>query len=420
MRLRRMGVKTRHSRKDADLVSQELLFQSSQLRRHAAGVYGFGNILTKARNNVVSLIRRFLDSYGCAEVSLPVMQPKSLWLASGRWDTYSSSKQMYSFLGRTGEYCLAPTGEEIVLDFVKDFIISYKDLPINIYQIGNKYRDEIRVRGGIFRSKEFLMKDGYSFHATFDDMVHEYESMRECYFKIFSALGLDVVAVEACNSNMGGKVSHEFMCVAPTGEDKILVSSDSSLVFNEEVLEDEVVLDKLRAEYGSLDISKFRKVNAIELGHIFQLGTFYSERMGGVFIDEFGAEKNYYMGCYGIGVNRLLGAICEVNYDEQGLVWPVVVAPYVCALVCAPGNLESGEEVYSYLKANGVSVVFFDKDATFGENMKDAKLLGFPYVVIVGRRFVESKVLELECRRTGEKHFISMNEVVGFFSNCGG
>ena len=418
MRLRRMGIKTRHSRKDADLVSQELLFQSSQLRRHAAGVYGFGNILTRARNNLVGLIRGLLDSYGCAEVSLPVMQPKSLWLASGRWDVYSGSKQMYSFFGRSGEYCLAPTGEEIVLDFVRDFIVSYKDLPVNIYQIGNKYRDEIRVRGGIFRSKEFLMKDGYSFHATFDDMVREYESMRECYSKIFSKLGLDAVAVEACNSNMGGKVSHEFMCVAPTGEDKILIDSENSLVLNEEVLEDEVVLSKLKAEYGSFDVSKFEKVNAIELGHIFQLGTFYSERMGGTFIDESGSRKNYYMGCYGIGINRLLGAICEVNYDEQGLVWPVVVAPYICALVCAGGSLGSGEEVYAYLRSNNVSVVFFDKDATFGENVKDAKLLGFPYIVIVGRKFSESKVLELECRRSGKKYFVAMSDVVNFFVDC--
>ncbi len=412
MRMRRMGIKTKHSRSSEEFLSQEIFFQASQLKRHAAGIYGFGNFLVRARNKLVEVIRKNLEDFGSCEVSLPILQPRFLWEESGRWDTYNNSKLMFSFFGRNGEYCLAPTGEEIVLDFAKENIVSYKDLPINIFQIGNKYRDEIRVRGGILRSKEFLMKDAYSFHATFEDMVLEYENMKKCYFKIFSDLDMKVVSVKALNSDMGGKVSEEFMCLSKIGEDKILINSDFTIALNEEVLQDDKLIKGLSDEDRDFDMKDFKSFDCLELGHIFQLGQFYSEKMKGFFVDENGEKKPYYMGCYGIGINRVLGAICENNCDEDGLVWPKVVAPYSCVIVYNMENEKSAQNLYVRLKQEGVEVVLNDKEETFGSKFKDCKLLGFPYIIILGSGFQRDGLFEVEDRKHGNKKFLTEEELL--------
>lgn len=414
MRIKRIGIKTKHSRGSEEALSQEILFQASQLKRHAAGIYGFGNFLIRARNKIVNIIRKNLEDFGCAEVSLPILQPKKLWEESGRWNIYSDNKQMFYFSGRNGEYCLAPTGEEIVLDFARDNIVSYKDLPINIFQIGNKYRDEIRVRGGILRSKEFLMKDGYSFHSSFEDMVLEYENMKKCYFKIFEDLEMDVVSVKALNSDMGGKVSEEFMCFSEIGEDRILINEDKTLALNEEVLQDEKALEMLKQANEDFDINKLKAVSCLELGHIFQLGQFYSEKMNGFFVDETGKKKAYYMGCYGIGVNRVLGAICENNCDEEGLVWPKAVAPYSSVIIYSKENEKSAIDLYSSLREKGVDVVLYDKEATFGSKIKDSKLLGFLYIIILGKKYLEDGLYEIEDRVNSNKMFLNEEELVNF------
>lgn len=409
-----MGIKTRHFKSEEEAIYQEILFQASQLKRHAAGIYGLGNFLIKARNKIVEIIRKNLEDFGSCEISLPVLQPKFLWEESGRWETYCSSGVMFNFSGRNGEYCLAPTGEEVVVDFAKQNIVSYKDLPINIFQIGNKYRDELRVRGGLLRSKEFLMKDAYSFHASFDDMVLEYESMKKCYFKIFSDLNLDVVAVKAISGDIGGKVSEEFMCFSEIGEDKIYINKDKTLALNQEVLENQAALEELKKVYPNLDINSLEKKNCLELGHIFQLGQLYSKKMDGFFVDETGEKKPYYMGCYGIGINRVLGAICELNRDEQGLIWPKSVAPYQCVIIYNNENQNSAEELYLKLKQNGVEVVIFDKEATFGSKIKDSKLLGFRYIIILGGKFSESGLFEVEKRVDSTKLFLKDDELIKF------
>lgn len=417
MRISRTGAKTKHSKAKADNMFQQILLQASQLKMHAAGIYGFGHFLIRARNKLVQIIRKNLEDFGSAEVSLPILQPKALWQNSGRWDVFADAQLMFNFSGRNGEYCLAPTGEEIVLDFAKDAIISYKDLPINIFQIGNKYRDEIRVRGGILRSKEFLMKDAYSFHASFEDMVLEYESMKKCYFKIFSDLEMKVVAVKALNSDMGGNVSEEFMCFSKIGEDKILIDEARNLAFNEEILQNEEKLNELRKTYENFDVEDLKKVECIELGHIFQLGQHYSKKMQGLFVDVDGVKKPYYMGCYGIGINRVLGTICENNCDEEGLIWPKVVAPYKCVIIYNENNKTKAEEIYLKLKQNEVEVVLFDKEASFGSKIKDSKLLGFLYIIILGSKFNENGLFEIEDRINSNKTFLKEEELINFLKN---
>lgn len=414
MKMSKMGIKTKHHRGTDEALSQEILFQATQLKRHAAGIYGLGNLLVRARNNIMKIIRHHLESYECAEVSLPIIQPKHLWEDSGRWDVYADSKQMFTFSGRNGDYCLAPTGEEIVLDFIRENIVSYKDLPINIFQIGNKYRDELRVRGGLLRSKEFIMKDGYSFHSSEDDMVREYNAMKECYIKIFSDLGLDIIPVKAISAEMGGKISEEFMCISDIGEDKVLMDTENNIALNVEVLEHPDLLNDIKEKTPDFNHENLKEVSCIELGHIFQLGKFYSENMNGYYINSEGKKEAYHMGCYGIGVNRTLGAICENNCDNEGLIWPESIAPYKCVIVPTAELMNEAENLYSILKNNNIDVTFDDRDSTLGSKIKDAKLLGFPYMIIVGKKYSESDMFEVEERRTSKKHFLNINELIDF------
>ena len=412
MRMSKMGIKTRHHRGNDEALSQEILFQSTQLKRHAAGIYGLGNLLVRARNNIMNVIRKNLENYDCSEVSLPVIQPKSIWEASGRWSTYAENKQMFTFEGRNGEYCLAPTGEEIVLDFIRENIASYKDLPVNIFQIGNKYRDEIRVRGGLLRSKEFLMKDGYSFHASKEDMVREGIEQFD-----FAELGLNAISVKAVSADMGGKVSEEFMCPSPVGEDKVLMDENTGIALNTEVLDYPEMLEEIKQDNPEFDINNLKEVSCIELGHIFQLGKFYSENMNGYFVNAQGKKEPYYMGCYGIGVNRTLGAICENNCDEEGLVWPESVAPYQCVIISTPENTNDAEKLYSEMKLKNIDVVLDDRGASFGSKIKDAKLLGFPYMIIVGKKYIQEKLFEVEVRRTSEKLFLNFEKLISLIKN---
>lgn len=412
MRMSKMGIKTRHNRGNDEAVSQEILFQAAQLKRHAAGIYGLGSFLVKARNKVMNIIRTNLENYDCSEISLPIIQPKNLWENSGRWSTYVDSKQMFTFDGRNGEYCVAPTGEEIVLDFIKENIVSYKDLPVNVFQMGNKYRDELRVRGGLLRSKEFLMKDGYSFHSSVEDMEREYNAMRECYIKIFAELGLDVIPVKAVSAEMGGKVSEEFMCFSPIGEDKVLVNADRTIALNTEVLEYPDMLKDIEDKNPGINVHNLEEVQCIELGHIFQLGTFYSENMDGYYVNAEGKKQPYYMGCYGIGINRTLGAICENNCDENGLIWPESVVPYKCVVIYLDNYEEEAINIYNVLKQNKIDVVLDDRKGTLGSKIKDAKLLGFSYMILIGKKFGENGLFEVENRKTSEKLFLDQQQLL--------
>lgn len=413
MKMSKLGIKTRKERGDEEALSQEILLQSTQLKRHSSGIYGMGTLLVRARNKIIEIVRKNLDRCDCAEVSLPILQPRFLWDASGRWETYSKSKLMFTLQGRNEDwYCLAPTGEEIVFDFIKNNIKSYKDLPINIYQIGLKFRDELRIHGGLLRSKEFMMKDGYSFHTCSEDMVKEYNKIRDCYKQIFSEIGLQVSPVKAVSAEMGGKVSEEFMCFCEIGEDTALTNEDKSIAINTEILDYPDLIDEFKKANPHVEFDKLKECRCMELGHIFQLGTFYSEKMGGYYTDANGKEQPFYMGCYGIGINRALGAVCEVNCDEEGLCWPMSIAPYKCSIVYTDDKNELAESIYSKITECGIDCVIDDrKTLSFGAKIKDAKLLGFPYLIIVGKN-CDGEKFEVEERKTGQKMFLSVEELI--------
>lgn len=415
MRLSKAALLTSKERVNSDeMLSQQIFFQSGLLKRYGTGIYGKHNFIVRAQSNIETIIRNILDKYDCVEVSLPLLQPKSIWEASGRWENYYSSGQMFYCDMPNGSFCMAPTAEEAVFEFVRDNLKSYKDLPVNIYQIGNKFRNELRARGGLLRSKEFTMMDAYSFHSSEEDLANQYSIMKKAYMEIFDTLGLKVIPVSALNGDMGGKLSEEFMFLSDAGEDTILVNENETIAFNTEILEIDNYKEYLKNFYGIDDISTFTEKHCIELGHIFQLGQKYSVTMNGTFKNKTNENIPFFMGCYGIGVSRTLAAICEQNCDDEGLFWPENITPYQLTIVYTRKKREEAFELYNYLQSQGINVVVDDRDALrMGAKIKDWKLLGTPYMVVVGDKST-SESYELEKRIDGSKDFISKTNLINY------
>lgn len=416
MRLSKAALLTSKERVSSDeMLSQQIFFQSGLLKRYGAGIYGKHNFIVRAQSNIEAIIRNILDKHDCVEVCLPLLQPKSIWVASGRWEAYHASGQMFYCDMPNGSFCMAPTAEEAVFEFVRDNLKSYKDLPVTIYQIGNKFRNELRARGGLLRSKEFTMMDAYSFHSSEEDLAHEYSIMKEAYLEIFDALGLKVIPVSALNGDMGGKLSEEFMFLSESGEDTILVNKDETMAFNAEILEMDNYRDYLRKFYGIDDISTFTEKHCIELGHIFQLGQKYSTTMKGTFKSSSNEDVPFFMGCYGIGVSRTLAAICEQNCNDEGLVWPENIAPYQLTIIYTHKKREIAFELYNYLQSKGIQVIIDDRDSLrMGSKIKDWKLFGIPYMIVIGDKN-SNESYELEKRIDGSKELISKNDLVNLF-----
>lgn len=412
MKMSKLALVTSKNRLSSDeCLSLRILFQSGLLRRFGGGIYGQHNFLVKAQEKIKHIIRGTLDSYDCVEIALPALQPQYIWEESGRWNKYANSGQMFICNMSNGTFCLAPTAEEAVFTFVRDNLRSYKDLPVNLYQIGPKFRNELRVRGGLLRSKEFVMMDAYSFHSSEACLKEEYSRMKEAYYHIFSTIGLDVIPVAAVNGDMGGKLSEEFMFVSEAGEDTMLVDEKGRLGLNTEILEMENVNEYLQSNYKIDDISTLSTKHCIELGHIFQLGQRYSLSMNGTFKDENNNFVPYFMGCYGIGVSRTLAAVCEQNCDEIGLIWPKSIAPYSVSIVYHPDKEAEAFELYSTLKKLNVEVLIDDRNLTLGSKIKDCKLLGVPYMIIVGKNFRNNKY-ELEERASSAKTYVSLDSLI--------
>lgn len=416
MKLSRAAILTSKEKSKSDeMLSQQLLFQSGLLKRYGAGIYGKHNFLVKAQSNIERIIRTVLNKYDCIEVCLPVLQPKAIWEASGRWEAYHQSGQMFYCDMPNGSFCMSPTAEEAVFEFVRDNLRSYKDLPANVYQIGSKFRNELRARGGLLRSKEFTMMDAYSFDATEEGMKQEYANMRNAYIEIFKQLGLNVIPVSALNGDMGGKISEEFMFISEAGEDTILVNEDHTLAFNSELFEMENYEEYLKENYGITDISNFKEEHCIELGHIFQLGQKYSSTMNGTFKNSNNEDIPYYMGCYGIGVSRTLAAMCEQYCDEEGLIWPESITPYQMMIIYKDSKKEKAFDIYETLQSQGIDVIIDDREALrIGDKIKDWKLFGIPYLMVVGDK-TEDSLYEIESRITGEKLIKNKQELIEFF-----
>lgn len=541
--------------KDAEIKSHQLLLRAGYIRQVASGIYSFLPLGKKVLNKIENIVREEMNAAGAVEMLMPALQPAELWEESGRWQSYGPElMRMHDRHERP--FVLGPTHEEVITSLVRNEIRSYKRLPLNMYQIQTKYRDEKRPRFGLLRGREFIMKDAYSFHADEESLDETYQKMVEAYKNILTRLDLDYRVVHADSGAIGGSSSHEFMVLSDTGEDIIAYSDSSDYAANIEkaevvttyekpdeplkelekvdtgdnrtieavagylqikpeqliksllfVVDDEFVLALVRGDHEVNDVKLKNLFNAqtvelaspeqakevlgasvgfvgpigadvkivadhavqymvnavcganeermhyinvnpgrdftpdqyadlrfiqegdpspdgkgtikfargIEIGHVFKLGTKYSEAMGATFLDENGKEKPLIMGCYGIGVSRLLAAVAEQKADDKGLIWPEEITPYELHLIVVnkkdPLQWEKANELYETLTAERFDVLFDDRDERAGVKFADSDLIGIPYRAIVGKKIHEG-IIEVKDRRTGEVKDIVLDELL--------
>ena len=382
---------------EAESLSHQLMLRAGLVRMLIAGVYSYLPLGLKVLGNIQKIIRQEMNSSGASELLLPALQPLELWIKSGR--DKDIGDVMIRFVDRRGRnICLGPTHEEVITDLIKNHIASYKQLPLILYQIQTKFRDEIRPRFGLIRVCEFIMKDAYSFDADEFGLDKNYKAMSNAYKRIFKRCGLNILTTEADPGVMGGNVSHEFMAPAQDGEDLVLLCPKCKSA-------------KSIKEAGGQSCPEcnvtLEKINTIELGHIFKLGTKYSLALGANFIDAKGQQKPIIMGCYGIGVSRLISAIIAQNHDKDGIVWPKEISPYQVIILPLDTTdrkiMGKAREVHKELEQGGIEVLFDDRDERAGVKFKDADLLGISLQVIIGRESLKKNTLELKIRRNQKK-----------------
>lgn len=359
---------------DAETVSQKLMHQTGMIDKLVSGIYSFLPHGLKVLQKVSDIIREEMNNAGAFEILMPALQPASLWKESKRYG--KMGKDMIVFKDRHNrEMLLGPTHEEVVSDIVRKYVRSWKNLPVMLYQIQSKYRDEIRPRFGIIRSREFLMKDCYSFDRTDKEAEQSYEKMRQAYLKIFQKCGLTITIQSADSGVIGGKFSEEFVAAGDCAE--------------------------------------------LEIGHIFKLGTDYSEKLGVLYTDRDGKQKPVVMGCYGIGVSRVVAAIIEGSHDEKGIIWPVSVAPFLAVIVAVNMSdtraVEIANNIYNDLKSEKIDVLLDDREESAGVKFADADLLGIPYRITLGRKLVQGKV-EIQERKNQGKYDVEIEKVKEFLT----
>ena len=547
---------------DAEVVSHQLMLRAGMIRKLASGLYNWMPTGVRVLRKVEKIVREEMENAGSLEISMPGVQPADLWLESGRWEQYGPELLRITDRGDR-QFVLGPTHEEVVTDIIRNEVTSYKQLPLNVFQIQTKFRDEVRPRFGVMRSREFIMKDAYSFHLTQDSLQETYDTMYQAYSKIFNRIGLDFRAVMADTGSIGGSASHEFQVLAQSGEDDVIFSSESDYAANIELAEavcniterpapqkamelvdtpnaktiaelveqfnlpvektvktlivhgskesghklvallvrgdhelNEVKAEKhplvasplefateeeiraaVNAGPGSLgpvnlplpvvadrtvammsdfgaganidgkhyfginwerdaalpEVADIRNVVAgdpspdgkgtlmikrgIEVGHIFQLGKKYSEALKATVQNEAGHNEVVFMGCYGIGVTRIVAAAIEQNFDDRGIIWPDAIAPFQVALL--PMNMhksyrvkEVAEKLYADLTAQGIEVIFDDRKERPGVMFADMELMGIPHTIVIGDRNLDSGVVEYKYRRSEDKSLIALDDVV--------
>lgn len=394
----------------------QLLIRAGYLYKNMAGVYSFLPLGLRVIEKINNIIREEMNSIGGIEMYMPSLQDPNLWEKTGRWDDGKVDVWFKSELQSGGQIGFGWTHEEVITDIMRQYISSYKDLPFAAYQIQTKFRNEVRAKSGIMRTREFLMKDLYSFAASQEQHDEIYTTVASAYDKIFHRIGIGEKTYKTFAS--GGafsKFSHEYQTVAEAGEDIVYVSEEKGIAVNEEVLE-EVDLSKLGVRQGELI-----KQKSIEVGNIFSLGTKFSESIGLTFKDEDGVTKPVIMGSYGIGPARAMGTVVDLLADDKGIVWPESVAPFSVHLVAL--NIEDPEiadwasGIYSTLLSSGIDVLFDDRDLRPGEKFSDSDLLGIPYRVVISKKVKESKKFEVVTRANGEIQYLDEQTLYNHFAS---
>ena len=465
---------------DADVISQKLMMRAGMIRKVAAGIYTYLPLGLRSIKKLEAIVRDEMNRAGAVELLLPTIQPGELWVESGRWQRYG--KELLRVKDRHDrDFVYAPTAEEVITDTIRDTINSYRQLPINLYQIQTKFRDELRPRFGLMRGREFSMKDAYSFHASSESLADTYEAMRKAYSAVFHRCALDHVAVEADTGNIGGSASHEFMVLAQSGEDAVVscpncryganIEKATSKFFEDEpepapaaaiaelhtpgtqsiddvgrflntptsqlvktlVFETDkgcvMVLVRGDREGNEIKIKNYLSAEFLEMmpdarfeattggpiGYCGPVGTKYSDSMNCTFLDEGGQRASMIMGCYGLGIGRTVAAAVEQSHDDDGIIWPLPIAPFE-VVVTQIGREENvattANSIYEKLLAAGVDAFLDDRDERPGVKFKDADLIGFPLRIAVGAKSLANGQVEWSWRKDRVKQLAPPDEAV--------
>ena len=418
--------------KEAQIVSHRLMLRAGMIQQSSAGIYSWLPLGLKVLEKIEQIVREEQNASGALEIKMPTIQPAELWQESGRYDDYGL--EMLRITDRHERDMLyGPTNEEQVSDIARTHIRSYKSLPVNLYHIQWKFRDEVRPRFGVMRGREFLMKDAYSFDISRDDAKIAYNKMFVSYLKTFARMGLTAIPMEADTGPIGGDMSHEFIILAETGESGVFFDKkwlDTDMVADISYQDDlQPVVDKFTSIYAKTDEkheadscdvppSDLLEKRGIEVGHIFYFGTKYSEPMGATVQGKDGKPQPLHMGSYGIGVSRLVGGIIEASHDDKGIIWPEEVAPFTLAIVnLKPGHEQAdtvSEALYQEALSHGYDVLLDDSADSPGAKMATMDLIGVPWQVILGPRSLDKGEVEVKCRKTGESVLMSPDSVASY------
>jgi len=392
--------------KDAASASHKFLAQGGYVDMLQAGVYTYLPLGFRVIKNISAIIREEMDAAGAEELLMPALQPKDIWEETGRWSG-SLKDVMYQFqdAGKK-DLGLAATHEEVVYDLVRRFVNSYKDLPLAVYQIQNKFRAELRPKGGLMRGREFMMKDLYSFHLSEEDLDAYYDKMIAVYKRVYERLGLEAKVVEASGGVFTDKFSHEFQVVTDSGEDRIIYCQQCDFAQNSEIASLKAG-DKCPKCGGILLEGK-----SVEVGNIFKFGDKYAKDMNGFVNDERGNKSPILMASYGIGISRLVATIVEIYHDEKGIIWPESVAPYKVHLISIQKNDEA-KKIYDELASAGIEVLYDDRDISAGQKFADSDLLGLPWRLVISNKTGDK--VEAKKRNSNDVELIGFEEIIGRF-----
>lgn len=417
MRRTELFVKTRkEAPADETARNAQLLIRAGYVHKEMAGVYTFLPLGLRILTNIANIVREEMNVIGGQEILMPVLQVKERYERTGRWDDKVVDDWFKTKLVNGTELGLGFSHEENLSPLLKNFINSYKDLPIAPYQIQSKFRNELRSKSGLMRGREFLMKDMYSYAISDEEHKEFYEKAKQAYKKIFDRLGIgDKTFITSASGGSFSKYSHEFQTLSEAGEDTIYLDRKKKVAINKEVLNDEVIKDL------GLVRSELEEVKAIEVGNIFNLGTKFSEPFGLKAVNEHGKSVNLVMGCYGIGISRAMGTIAELLNDDKGLIWPESIAPftvYLARLGDAQNTVDAAEKAYNELTGASVKVLYDDRrDASAGEMFADADLMGSPIRLVISQKSLQEGSAELKKRTSDDTQLVRLDKLVETIAN---
>ncbi len=422
--------------KEAEIISHTLMLRSGMCQQASSGIYSWLPLGKKVLDNIEKITKEEMNLSGAIEILMPTIQSADIWKESGRYDDYG--KEMLRITDRNKrELLFGPTNEELVTDIFRTNVKSYRELPMNLYHTQWKFRDELRPRFGVMRGREFLMKDAYSFDLDYINSIKSYNKMFIAYLKLFKKMGLKALPMKADTGPIGGDLSHEFIIISNTGESNVYF--DEKILGLEKNIENidyssdlQKIIDKYTSCYAATDEKhdeknfngkkdNLIKTKGIEVGHIFHFGQKYSKPMNANVTRDDGVSVPVFMGSYGVGVSRLVGAIIESSHDEKGIIWPKQVAPFLFNLI----NLKVGDEkcdticdeIYNYFLKNNFDILFDDKDESPGSKLARADLIGMPYQIIIGPKGVKEGVYDIKLRDTQEIKKLNIEQLFNFILN---